>query len=389
MTTGAALLDEAEKKSQKIEVHLPRSSRAFVARAERLFELLKVHRQLIQQVPGSVKETLLSSLDMIQVHVLNCERKRMEWEELIATNLSDMQSKCIKALHFSLAAIECQNTSRIEKGRNYTDSNPTSNADLETEMMLRELRAQVLTANEMAACKEKETEEINALFRRSETELHNIQLEMAIMRRSPHEQLQKSNPAIFSPYSIQDNVQSPDTNFTELLSEKVREIQALKQQLEEFNEKEHLMKSKEADLKAELENYKQQQMEVQALVQQLEESKKKDHLNVSKEADLKAELENRKQSVMEKDATISTLMSKIEQQENAKSATLSSLEIKCLSQRDEINDLKLANELLSQEQQTLVMKLGLTAKHLTDSLRQLAAVQLGSHLFVLSVHVFS
>ena len=104
MTTGAALLDEAEKKSQKIEVHLPRSSRAFVARAERLFELLKVHRQLIQQVPGSVKETLLSSLDMIQVHVLNCERKRMEWEELIATNLSDMQSKCIKALHFSLAA---------------------------------------------------------------------------------------------------------------------------------------------------------------------------------------------------------------------------------------------------------------------------------------------
>ena len=83
-----------------LDVRVPRSSRPFVSRAEHMFGLLDQHKELLCGLKGNTCElyALHTSLRGMLMHALECERKRIAWEQLVAAQLARVQSACITAL---------------------------------------------------------------------------------------------------------------------------------------------------------------------------------------------------------------------------------------------------------------------------------------------------
>ena len=83
-----------------LDVRVPRSSRPFVSRAEHMFGLLDQHKELLCGLKGNTCElyALHNSLRGMLMHALECERKRIAWEQLVAAQLALVQSACITAL---------------------------------------------------------------------------------------------------------------------------------------------------------------------------------------------------------------------------------------------------------------------------------------------------
>jgi hypothetical protein len=83
-----------------LDVRVPRSSRPFVSRAEHMFGLLDQHKELLCGLMGNTCDlyALHTSLRGMLMHALECERKRIAWEQLVAAQLARVQSACITAL---------------------------------------------------------------------------------------------------------------------------------------------------------------------------------------------------------------------------------------------------------------------------------------------------
>ena len=68
----------SQRQPKTLDVKLPRSSRPFVNRAEHMAGLLEEHRRILDIMSDGATTELHTSLDIITIHLLECEDKRIQ-----------------------------------------------------------------------------------------------------------------------------------------------------------------------------------------------------------------------------------------------------------------------------------------------------------------------